>query len=74
MYYPIHSTWYCIYFLCMVIFSDIRIGEDLSKLKFIPAMMRFIGKPGRFTVGMPVIFYISAFIDPAADDAPGKRI
>jgi hypothetical protein len=37
-------------------------------------MMRFIGKPGRFTVGMPVIFYISAFIDPAADDAPGKRI
>lgn len=35
--------------------------------------MNFIGKPAGFTDGLPVIFYISAFIDHDTDGASNKR-
>jgi hypothetical protein len=35
--------------------------------------MNFIGKPARFTDDLPVIFYISAFIDHDTDGASNKR-
>jgi len=48
--------------------------EICQKLEFIPCIMKFIRKTGRFTISLLLIFYFSAVIESAADHASGKGI